>query len=309
MTSTPTQDRLYDASWGGVRLWLSGLDTDESNTVVEHQSAKGSRHVLQARGKNIVHATASVLFDFMDGDDLGPFDRLTQFRGLIGDGTIPQMLTHPTLGTYLALVGKFTHRLDEHTTISGEVEFIRADDPADEDAIEPGETSIPPTGTGAVDVAAESYRASLKDAGLDDPGYSQEAQTAVDKWTSDGDANPRIVGGDIEQLTAKLGAQAALLEASLDYWPAYWDTIILMDAVFIAGEAALSSSSASGGTFAMRISVASSLRNIVTREYGADRADEMYALIMQLNDIPNPLLIPAGTVLQCPTHTPSARYG
>lgn len=306
MRGAPVAERshFYRSSFGSVRLFISVLSTSRPRTLVVHESARGDKHVVQDRGAGIVTVQTTLLFDYMDGDTLTPKDRVEEFRALC-DGTA-RVFTHPTSGSFSALPGQFTEGLDAHGNITAEVEFT-ADGPVT-DALPPGAASIPASGEGLVDAAADAFSAELDEIGEDDLdiiGLGDDSKTTADAWVANPNVSQREVaaqGGALNE-RAKKGMSKYV---TLDNWQMFKSTVILADSIKTAADQATLDS-----LFTVSMVTASSepLRALVAKVYGADQVDRRYQQIMDINDIATPGLLDVGTKLQLPGFPTKDRHG
>lgn len=290
---------FYRSSFGDLPLWISRIYTDKSRSQVIHELSAGDDYVVQDRGQAPLKSRVTILFDWMNGDDLAPLDRLRKFTALVDDK--PRMFTHPVEGTFLARVGAWNYDVDASGVISGEAELIRVGDVA---AVSPaGAGGIPAAGDGAVAAAADALDLELE--GIGQPSVlPQQAAAAVDGWAAQGTPNPRDVLTQTGSLTQRLGDQAAGFESDLNDWAAFKATLLLAESVRAAAESATADTAS---TFVVKIGSTIALRALIASIYGADEADRRYEQAMQLNDIANPAWIEPGTELVLPQSPPPPR--
>lgn len=293
---------FYRSSYGNVRLWISRLATTQGRTLVVHELSAGSDHVVQDRGPMVVVARGTLLFDYMAGDTMSPLDRLNELKALV-DGK-SHVLTHPSVGSYNALIGPFEESIDESGVISAEIEFTATQ--VTSTVIAAGASSIPASGEGAVEAAALAQQEELADLEIADPGIAAAAMVSVDSWAASADLNPREVFAQTGSLTDQLGDQANSFESDLDKFEAFKRTLLLADSIRTAAEAI----TADGGSAAVfRVGTPIALRALLAAEYGAVDADRYYNSVMSSNDIATPGLLEPGFILQLPTQAPRARNG
>lgn len=292
------EDILYESRFGGLRLWISRLSTNKSRTLVKHELSSGDDYVVQDRGRELLSATASLLFDWMDGDQLSPLQRLNSLRAAIDDQ--PRIFAHPVEGSFLARVGDFKYDIDESGVISAQsVEFVAVSDVQAVATATAGNLLGP--GIGIASVAVDELLAELEDSGITSTTPAI-AQATVDGWTDD--TSPREILAETGSVTSMLGAQADGYDSDIGLWQAFKQTVILAEAVRIAADAATSTSAS---TFLVRIGTPIALRALLQNTYPADEADERYDDIMQLNDIASPWSIDQGTELLMPLPAPLPR--
>jgi len=282
---------FYEGSFGGVRLWLSKISTDRSRAQVVHE-LNGDEHVVQDRGRALVRARCTVQFDRMKDDDLEPLERLQALNAVIDDK--PRIFRHPSSGSYLARIGSFQEDIDEHGTITAEIEVLQV---ADVQAVFPaGAGTIAATGEGAVAAASDALDLELADVALASP-IGGNAKAAVDGWTSSETVDTRAVLTQVGSLTSDLGAQADTLDGDIGLWSAFKATVLLSEAVRAAADAATADTAQ---TFVVRIASPVALRAVLASVYSAEEADARYDQAMQLNDIASPAWLEPGTELLLP---------
>lgn len=293
---------FYRASYGNVRLWISRLSTTQGRTLVVHEMSAGADHVIQDRGPSVVVARGTLLFDYMVGDLLSPVERLNELKALVdGDS---HTLTHPTVGSYTAMIGPFEESTDESGTISADVEFTATQRTTT--VISAGAASIPASGEGAVNAAVLAMSDELGELGIDDGGLADSASVAVDAWASSVDLSPREVFAQVGTLTDQLGDQSSMLEDDIETWEAFKRTLLLADSIRSAAEAMIADGD---GTSIFRVGAPIALRALLASEYGAVDADRYYNSVMAGNDIATPGLLEPGYILQLPNPPPRARNG
>jgi hypothetical protein len=291
---------FYESAYGDVRLFLTKISTDRSRDLVVHPLSTGNEYVVQDRGTTAgQRARCTVLFARMPGDELSPLERCRRLQAVVDDK--PRIFRHPSSGSYLARIGPFTEDIDEHGIITAELEVVRiAPIAAVSDA---GAGTIPATGEGAVDAAADELAAELADVDIDSL-LPLEAKAAVTDWTSTDKVDTRKVLTQVGSLTAKAGAQADALEGDIGLWQAFKSTVLLAQSIRDAAEAATSGSLS---TFLLRIASPVALRAVLASVYGADEADARYDEVLALNDLVSPAWIDPGTDLVMPQLTSLAR--
>lgn len=292
----------YASSFGGIRLWISRLETDKSRSKTIHDPAAGDNHIVQDRGKVVLKATASLLFDYMRGDTLSPVERLNQFKALV-DTPDSSVFTHPVEGSFSASVENFRYSLDDSGQITAECTFIA--DGVVSDAIPAGQSTIPATGPGAVDAAADGYTAECADANIPDEGIGDAAKQSVDAWLA-GEASARGIIKDTGTYSTQLSAKVGNLTDSLETWQTFKSAVLLMDSIYSAGKAALSGTVTN---FFVMVATNTPLRTLLAKEFGADQVDFRYQQVLDINDLATPGLIPSGTQLKLPSQPPKGRNG
>jgi prophage DNA circulation protein len=100
------ESAFYRSSFGGLRLWISQIQTDKSRRQVVHELSDGDGNVIEDKGPKPIVSRVSLLFDKMIGDSLAPLERLRAFAELVDDK--PRIFSHPIEGTFLARVSDFS---------------------------------------------------------------------------------------------------------------------------------------------------------------------------------------------------------
>lgn len=296
-------DALYEAMFGGIRLWASRISTVNGRKLVVHSPSSGDDHPLQDRGLEVRTASCTLQFHEMDGEPMTGRERFDRFCEIVELGE-PQMFTHPLRGSYLARVGRFDHDLDEDSNLTAEVEFVP------EDRIPAVTVALAGTsaaaGEDAVAGAGAAANEELEQLGISTP-VTAEATAAVEAW-QDPDTSARRVFVDVAQLTEKINSEIERLElaSSLSHWQAYRAMLLLADALVAAGRA---STSDVARIMTVKTARPIALISLLASVYGAREAHPRRPQAMALNDIPTPAWIEAGTELRLPQLGTQPRRG
>lgn len=291
----------YKSSFGDLRLWLSKVSTDRSRTLVVQELSSGDEHVVQDRGRGPVRARCTVLFAHMIEDDIQPLDRCRRLQAIVDDK--PRIFSHPSSGSYLARIGPFTEEINSDGIITAEIEVIQV---APIDAVsQAGAGTIPATGEGAVEAAADSLAAELEDVGLTS-SLPEDAKAAVSSWNATDTVNTREVLTQVGSLTSELGDQANEFGGDIGLWSAFKATVLLAEAVRAAADSATAETAQ---TFVLKIASPVALRAVLASVYSAEEADFRYGQVMALNDIAAPAWLEPGTELLLPQLAAQARSG
>lgn len=291
---------FYEASFGGIRLWCASIETDNSRSLVVHKPTRGSVHAVQDRGLGHLPTNCELLFDDMRGVTMNAKTRFDAFRALVEDGE-PHVFSHPLLGSYLARVGQFRHRITEQV-ISASVEFVPDELPK---AVTPANAGASAqVGEGAVNAAADAADEALAEFELESD-VTDACRESASFWTEE-EPNTRDILVDVAQLSSFISDEIVRLEldSNIQLWPAYRAMVMLSDSVLAAGRAATSDVSR---IITLRIGQPVSLRRLVSRLYGGFESDERYEQVMQLNDIATPAWLEAGFELRIPQPPPARR--
>ena len=296
-------DELYDASYGGVRLWCSRVSTTNGRSIVVHDLTTGDDHPTQDKGLEARIARASLLFDDMDGETTSPKQRFDAFCALV-EGGKPQIFSHPLRGSYRATVRQFDHELGKGGVISAEVEFVPVDPvPAVRSVATALSASV---GVDAVDAAADQADAALAAAGLSSSAPAN-ARAAANGWDSP-DVTARQVLVDVGDISEQIGRTINDLELSsnLAYWPAYRALLLLGDTFVSAGRAATADVAR---LMTVRIGRPIALSALLAGIYGGWDVPQRRVQALALNDIRTPGWIPTGTELRLPQPSAQPRRG
>lgn len=152
---------LLECRWGKLRLFMSGIDTDGSRTLVVHNRSAGDRHTVQNRGLRERRVRCQLQFDDFPGQP-SPAEAALALEQAKNDGQAA-IFQHPLLGRFLASIGEFRSKIDESSVISAECEFVQESD----------DQAIAPTGSGtggaaglvSVSAAAEAADTQLANLG------------------------------------------------------------------------------------------------------------------------------------------------
>jgi prophage DNA circulation protein len=290
---------LLKAFFGEVRLYLADLDSDVGRSLVVHEPARGDQFEVQDRGLQLRRSSCEVVFCPVPREKDHHLTRYDAFLKLI-EGGKPQVFTHPIRGSYRARVGECREMLSDAQEIRLSVEFVQVEPPIQVFNVTAGASPI--AGPEAVEVEAAKADQELAAAGLAS-SVPAAAQSTVEGWT-EGEADSRAVYLEAASLSSQIETDIVELEltAQLDRWPIYRQMVILRARVLDAAEA---SASETARVFDFLVQVATPLRVICARVYGASEAEERARQVRVLNDLRTPGLVPAGVTLKMPV--PEAR--
>lgn len=295
--------KLLQAAFGSVRLNATDVDTDVGRAQLVHTPAQGDDYVVQDRGRRLERARLEVVFCQVPGEKDDHHKRYKQFKAL-RDGGEPQIFVHPIHGAYRARIGdcrELVSSADDSIRLS--VEFVPADPP--KEAVSPiGVAVTPIAGPEAVAVEVALTNTELTAQGLSST-VPNSAQTTVESWsTIDLDEDTRQVYVEATSTIEKIDAEISRLQMATDIkrWPLYVRFVLLRDKVLSAAEAA---AGPVAQVFEKVIDAPIPLRALCARTYGADQVDDKAREVRQMNNLRDPSLLPAGTVLKMPV--PEAR--
>lgn len=295
-------DEFYQSSYGGIRLWCAEITTVNNNTLVVHQLTSGNTHPIQRRGQDLKEASCVLLFDDMRGESDSPLVRFRKFRDLVNEGD-PQIFTHPIEGSYLAVIGAFTHTVNGDGTITANCTVMPHEEAR---AVSPGGTgSSLSAGEGVVEAAADNAEKALEDFGLETV-VIDKSRAMVEEFEAE-TPNTRAITAAVSELSSEIGEaiDSLGLDQNISLWPAYRSMMFLADSILTAGRAATEVTR----VVTILINRPTALRRLMAKLFGAFEADERYAQVMNLNDIATPAWIPMGTELRIPQPPPQQRRG
>ena len=121
----------------------------------------------------------------------------------------------------------------------------------------------------------------------------------VDSWESDPSKLVRDINLEVATISAKIDELVDTYELTSDVSNfALWRSLVALN--YSCQRAASLFRQSQPQNITITVAVATPLRVIVTETYGAREAERRYAEVMRLNDIDDPLLVPAGSVLKAP---------
>jgi hypothetical protein len=291
---------FYEASYGGVRLWISQIQTDEGRSLIEHTPATGDEFALQDRGANNKIANVSLIFEAkMRGDKLTAIERLNLLRAEIDDK--PRMFRHPILGSYLARAGNFKHSAAAGISITGEMTIYPE---TNADTLPQGESfGIFGSGVGSIAASAPAAKTALDQVGFDS-SIIDETEKTVESWTNGETVNTKQITEQSDSLKSRLREVASSLENDIELWESYTAVVQLIDDLSSTGDELTASSAAS---FAMRLGEPVAARALLASVYGADEAESKYDSFLAMNDVDNPLMLGANIPYLMPPKSPKER--
>lgn len=293
-------DQFYEASFGGVRLWISNIQTSGAGRgLVVHEPSAGPAFGLSDRGPDLLVSRCSLLFDDMLGEGVSAAERFREFKGQIDDK--PRVFRHPLQGSFVARISELTYTIDP-TGISAECTITQ--DTSFPAVSESGPGGALATGQGAVAASAAAARAQYKEIGLD-TSVIDETEATVDGWNATATpVNPKDVVSKTSSLSTRLTDVASSLEDDLEAWSSFTATMLLVEDLRAASEASIADTAS---TFAMQLGTPIAARALVASIYGADEAEARYEQFLRLNTISNPLSLAQGVRYLMPQPSPRER--
>lgn len=288
---------LYESSFGGVRLWMTALQTPIGRNVVIHAPTSGDEYGADDRGRQHGVSTVTLVFDYELSDE-PPRDRYARLMAQV-DGE-PRIFVHPLLPTVpRARMGEMTLTINEQDHVEVEAQII----PVGNIDRMPSLTASSLAAAGAARATVAANAAAAEYARIErDPAAIEAAKARAEEWGA-GDATARDVITGLGETSSNLGAEAEALDDDIELWPAFLATVALGDAIRTAAQSALTDG---GKRFALRVGESIGLRVLMAKIYGAENANEAYDLAMLENDIADPSSLPPGLSLSLPQR-PAAR--
>ncbi len=292
---------IYRAAYAGVRIDLANIRTSKGNDLVPYAPPRGDGAELDNRGRRLRISTCEVLFweTEQEADErirglLGTnhLERYRAFEQLCHDGQA-HTLVHPFEGSFTARVSDFEVSGDDSSMIAVRCTF--EEDRARERIFAGGAGTRPPAGVASVRAAADEVQGWLDDLGLDSD-IPDKANALMDSW-DDIDITSRQVNLELASFSAELGDEATDLELAMDVdrWPL---TRALVQLHALVRQVAASKVEIQRRLIELTLEVPQPARIVAAELYGAQDAEARTTELVELNDLRNPGLIPAGTVLK-----------
>lgn len=290
-------DHLLDASFGGIDLFVVTGQDSIDRALVRHSipRAEGSRQ--QDMGSEARETRCTVLFIEETGQISNHIERYERFVEKCNDGD-PHEFVHPITGSYPARVEGFRGdwSAGERDLITVECTFVEE---LEDELLAPDITIFPSFSLPELEVTVAELNAAFEAATID----SSIAFDALDMalgWDSNPLLTVRQINTQLEAFTSTVANLETSLElqADLALYPVMRAINLLMRNVrtvaeyFKRNEPAL-----------IEVEVRSDvpLLVFVTDLYGASQASARYDEAQRLNDIDDPSLLRAGTVLIMPS--------
>lgn len=281
------------ASFGGLDLLVTDVETEEGRDVVVQSPARGDKHVLQDRGKKLLSVSCTMLFVSQPNkpDFMLRFDQLRQMANLGG----PTVFAHPLIGSFISRLTEFSHRGGVGTgmiTCSGK--FLAEDEPTV--IVRQGAGVSTVAGLEAVSAAAYAANTAIAASGFPAVPYVSNALAAATEWAA-GDSDfldSNTVFSDMASLSGELATTINDLEllSNVSNYQAYRALITLGYQLSRAADAFTSDAD---NVFDLTVVTPRPLIAICAEIYGAALAQDRADSIAQLNRIARPGLVPVGT--------------
>ena len=282
------------ASYGGIDILVSQLETTGGRDIVVQSPSRGDRHVLQDRGLKVKSTHCTVLFV----DQPGKAHYLVRFDAFrtASEETEASVFSHPILGTFAARITEFSFSANEEQAVTVNCTIIAEEEPQVVFRTAAG-VSLGP-GVAAVGAAAGVATATLAELGLTlEPDVAGAAVTTATAWDEAQDLDAQQVLLETATLTNQIDDAIDELELTTDLerWPAYQAMILLRFQLSRAAEVAMSDAE---HVFDLYVGEPRPLLAICAEVYGPDLAIERRGQIAKLNRVRNPGRVESGTTLK-----------
>lgn len=285
----------FAASFAGVPLLISELETERGRDIVVQSPAQGDKHTLVNQGKKLRTVRAEIKFCPQPG--LASYsDRYDEFLKLFEDGE-PHVLSHPLDGQYTATGGSLTVRSDASALcIYVTAEFLHEQE---EPPVFPAESiSNPAAGLEAVTTAHDRAIGVLDEFELESSAPTL-ALAEVTAWAEAPELDSQAVFLGVASVTQLIDEAIADLDVkqNLNTWPVFRELIQLRYEVVRAASAFTASTVS---VFELYVEAPRPLLAICAEVYGAASAREKRDEVQRLNRLRSPGRVPAGTTLKMP---------
>lgn len=284
------------ASFGGVEMLIQSMSGDTGVDWAVLSPHRGDTHALQNQGRKLRRVECQVLFCDQPGLADPYLDRYRAFEEMGNAGT-PQIFTHPIHGSYLAVIDAPSYDVSgDEQAVRCRCSFVAMEEPVSVQAVGAGVAAVAgPEDVGVRATAADAELAAIGEAS-DTPA---ECLARAEAWANGDVGDARQVLLEVATLTAQIDAAIVTMDLLSDYsrWQAWKSLIQLRYSITQAAQAATAEAS---NVVDYRVRVATPLRSLCARLYGARLAEDRAGEIVSINGIRIPGLIPAGTVLKVP---------
>lgn len=299
---------FLEASFGGVRIDVESSEDTADRAVVAFKAphVDGARTVDMGAEPRIT--SLRIVFCPTSDPTDDPYERFLNFKLLVDQGDA-QELIHPLTGVYLARVEKHSFSAShEEDAVRVSATFIEEGEPVTL-FLQPTAGTPLLAGVAAVQAAAAAVDAALATVNAATGGtrasaIGQTANARASSWLTDGDL--RRVNMELVAFNTELDGEMSRLNVATDV--ACWPIVQTMTNLgYALSQCARAIAATTPRRFQITVAQPASLLALIVAAYGsAAQALDRYDQILALNDVPNPALIPAGTVLAAPS-PPSSR--
>ena len=303
------QDLLFTASYGGVLFDCLSTDDDVSRVLARHEYPFRDGAVLQDMGGAPRTTNCEIIFIPTAEQTRDHLDRFKRFANLLDAAhseTPTPLLVHPLTGAYRALPEGVSFKGDAgaRDVVRLTVNFVeRGLDSAafrttNDQSVASGVVAVENSVTGLDSVLADVSGDPTLEAELaaEPVTVGDDALTTAQGWENNDDLTPRQVNLELNAITNTIVDESLRLEVATDVrrYPTYLAFQRLHSAIRFAADLAIQTTPK---LFELRVARSEPLLAIVTDIYGGTTALDRYTRARQLNDIPNPGNVPAGTLL------------
>jgi hypothetical protein len=286
----------FAASFAGVPMLVSRIETERGRDIVVQSPAQGDVHSLSNQGKKLRRSTCDIRF--VDQANQESYtDRYEAFLKLFEDGEA-YVLSHPLDGEYVVRGGGLSVSSEAGSmSINVTAEFFHEQETP---AVFPT-TAGASTSAGLESVSTAVARADNVLAEFElESSVPAAALAEVTAWSEAEDLDSQAVFLGVASLTQQIDEDIATLGLTEDLalWEPYREMILLRYEIARAG-AAFTSSAAT--VFDLFVEQPQPVLKICAEVYGAALAREMRDRVVKMNRLRTPGRVPAGTTLKMPS--------
>lgn len=293
---------LYQASFGGVEFDCLATSDAIARAIARHTYPRRDGGDLQDMGAEPRSTRCRIEFwerAPLEGESTGNhLERFAAFYDVCHYGQAFEFV-HPITGSYRAMVESFDFDAsgDERDAIMVEVTFV--EDSTQPARFDPGSLQSVDSGSAAVRVNADLVNVELEDAGITS-SVADETADSVDAWEGGPGISAREVSLRLATINSQIDALIEEYELATDItrFPLYRRLQALN---YSARRAASLFKQAQPQVIQITVAAPRPLRVLAAETYGAADAEARHADLMRMNDIDDPSLLPAGTVLRAPS--------
>lgn len=314
------EQQLFECRFGGIRLDVQSTEDQLGRVVVTHQIPHLEGAPVRDQGAEPRTTRCRIIFFPLDEKD-DPRERFYFFQAKVAEGRT-QTFTHPITGSYRAKCGPLTltAAAEPRETLMVECTFHEdSDTPA---AFESGAGAPAAAGTDEVRAASADLDAGLVEVNdellADDPDaeplsttVGTDCVTAATGWedaaaSADDGITARRVNLELVALSDSISRETDRLELALhpERWPIARALANLHYSIRRASEAVVRETPRLAE---VTLLAATSVYALAARTYPGEPFEARAEQILNLNDIPNPARIEAGTRLKVYARDTSGR--
>lgn len=303
------QELLFSASYDGVLFDVVSTSDEVSRVLARHEYPFRDGAVLQDMGGAPRETRCEIVFIPTSEQTDNHLERFKAFKNLLDaahGADLAPVLVHPLTGAYRALPEniQFQGNANERDQVSLSVTFVESGLDAAaftttaDQSVASGVVATEGAATGLADALADVDGDTVIAAELaaEPVTVGDTALTVVSAWENNESLTPRQVNLELNAITNEITRDALRLQVASDVrrYPTYLALQRLHAAVRFAAELAIETAPK---LFEHTVERTEPLLAIMTDVYGGSGAVDRYARARELNDIPNPSRVLAGTLL------------